>query len=334
MLFRSDFCQRIDLRKTNRRTLEALIRAGALDGLGANRATMVASISTATQLAEKCARDQDSGQNDLFGSVIDASAITEQPLNKALPYAQKTKWSEEERLAGEKETLGYYFTGHPMNRYKSELENIATVRTAELKLTGEYSFVVAGLIFPMSTIRTRSGDRMAFITLNDRSGPVEFSVPPKIYQLYSDLLVKDKLIVVTGEVGKDRRTSEYRANIKDIYDFDSALSLYAKRLVLHLNIQLMDKSFVSRLKNILTPHCSGRCPVVIQYKSDSADAPLVLGKEWRVSPTEVLLGRLKDLLSASHNDTPARESIVDSIDSSTDSSANSSTKSNVQLIYR
>jgi len=297
-----DFCQRIDLRKTNRRTLEALIRGGALDGQGANRATMMASISTATQLAEKHTRDQDSGQNDLFGSVADAPFETNVTTNvtttaKSLPYVQKPDWTEDERLAGEKETLGYYFTGHPMSRYQPELEKFTTIRTTDITLSGEYSFIVAGLIFPMSTIRTRSGDRMAFITLNDRSGPVEFSVPPKIYQLYSDLLIKDKLVVITGEVGKDRRTEEYRANIKDIYDFDSALALYARRLIIHLNVNAMDKSFVSRLKNVLTPFCDGRCPVVIHYEGKSAGAPLILGKDWRVNPSEMLLERLKDLLA-------------------------------------
>ncbi len=288
-----DFCQRIDLRKSNRRTLEALIRAGALDDLGVNRATMIASISTATQLAEKQARDQDSGQNDLFGGMSDTPA---ESTSQALHYVEVPDWSDDERLSGEKETLGLYLTGHPITRYEATLAQFITSRIVDLNPSGESAVVVAGLIVAIRTMRTRRGDRMAFITLDDRSSRIEMAVFSDVYEQCRDLIAKDKLIVVRGEVSVDDYSGGYKISAKDIYDFDQALAIFAKKLVITIDAGLMNELFVKSLQNILTPFCNGRCPVVIRYEGETASAPLVLGKNWRVSPTEGLLEQLKNLI--------------------------------------
>jgi len=290
-----DFCQRIDLRKSNRRTLDALIRAGAMDDLGANRATLMASIPTATQLAEKQARDQDSGQNDLFGGMSDAPA---EPVNQAVHFVETPDWSEEERLVGEKETLGLYLTGHPITRFEATLNQFITSRIVDLNPSGESAVIVAGLIVAIRTMRTRRGDRMAFITLDDRSSRIELAVFSDVYEHCRDLIAKDKLLVVRGEVSVDDYSGGYKISAKDIYDFDQALAIFAKKLEITVDARLMNESFTKRFQEILTPFCNGRCPVVIRYEGEKAIAPLVLGKSWRVSPTEGLLEQLKNLIES------------------------------------
>ncbi|HSH41769.1 MAG TPA: DNA polymerase III subunit alpha, partial [Arenicellales bacterium] len=121
-----DFCRRVDLRKLNRRVLEALVRAGALDEIGSNRATLMARLPMALKLAEQHVRDADLGQNDLFGGSGPA------PVDKPLELVELPEWAEDERLTGEKETLGLYLSGHPICRYEAELAHMTSGRIAEV----------------------------------------------------------------------------------------------------------------------------------------------------------------------------------------------------------
>lgn len=288
-----DFCQRIDLRKANRRTLEALIRAGALDNPHVNRASMMSSVSAAVQLADKQSRDQDSGQNDLFG--VGAGTQTEKTDNTE-HYVMMPDWSEEERLAGEKETLGLYLTGHPITRYEKELAKFTSARIVDLRPAGDSTLIVSGLIIAIRTMRTRRGDRMAFITLDDRSGRIELAVFSDVYENCRDLIAKDKLIVVRGEVSVDEYTDGYKMSAKDIYSFDQAMALYCKKLEISVDTRIVNGEFVKNLQSVLQPFSQGECPVIIRYKNDSAAAPVVLGKQWCVSPTQQLLSRLGEMV--------------------------------------
>jgi DNA polymerase-3 subunit alpha len=120
-----DLCRRVDLRKVNRRVFEALIRAGALDSLGDNRATQMANLPLAMKLAEQNSRNQDTGQDDLFGETTERSCSPQ--AKPSVP-----EWDEEQKLLGEKETLGLYLTGHPIIRYQDELERIISGTLASL----------------------------------------------------------------------------------------------------------------------------------------------------------------------------------------------------------
>ncbi len=181
-----DLCQRVDLRKVNRRVFDALIRAGALDSLGETRATHQASLAQALQLAEQRSRDLNTGQNDLFGGADPAVA----PVTgkQVLP-----EWEEEQRLQGEKETLGLYLTGHPINRYEPELANIISGKLAELAAMcsglpagghsgrgggGERAVTIAGLVMSMRIRKTQRGGKIAFLTLDDRTARLDVACFP------------------------------------------------------------------------------------------------------------------------------------------------------------
>ena len=283
-----DLCQRIDLRKVNRRTLEALIMAGALDVLQQTRATLMASLPAALQIAEQHGRNRQAGQTDLFGMV---TQVDSGPGS----YYLLPEWEDEQRLGYEKQTLGLYLTGHPIERYESELKKIISGRIVDLKPTYNQSVIVAGLIMAIRTMNTKRGDRIAFITLDDRSGRIELAVFSEPYQRYRDLLAKDKLIVVEGEVSVDEYSGGYRMSIKSIYDINQAREHFAKRLLIVVDEAHAGNGFIPALQRTLQPFREGGCPVVIDYSRTDARVELPLGQDWRVHPTDELLHRLREL---------------------------------------
>ena len=299
-----DFCRRVDLRKVNRRVMEALIRAGALDAVGPNRATMMTSLASALSIAEKHTQDNAAGQDDLFGGLsllaqTGSAALVAQPAAieaaQAGPYVIIEEWAEAVRLQGEKETLGLYLTGHPIQRYEQELSQFISTRIVDLRPTHNQTVVVAGLVVGMRTMNSRRGERIAFITLDDRSGRVELAAFAEAYRTYRDLLAKDKLLVVEGTVSVDDYSGGFRMSAERIYDIDLAREKYAKRLVIDVESSQAENGFIDSLVRVLTPYREGGCPVWLDYCSHSARAQLALGQEWRIRPTDDLLSRLGEL---------------------------------------
>jgi len=289
-----DLCRRIDLRKANRRVLEALIRSGALDVLDANRARSMTLLTEALQMAERQSRDSELGQNDLFGGGAAAAGPADdvaRALARAVP-----EWDEEQRLLGEKETLGLYLTGHPIERYRGELARFVSAAIAQLKPTADQTVVVAGLVVAIRTMNSRRGERIAFMTLDDRSGRIEIAVFSEAYQKYRDLLSKDRLLVVEGSVSVDEYSGGYRMSAEKIYDIDRARGVYAKGVEIDVQSKrAAANGFSTMLARILEPFREGRCPVWINFEGDGARARMALGREWSVNPTDELLHRLSEV---------------------------------------
>ncbi len=296
-----DLCRRVDSRKVTRRVYEALIRAGALDALGENRASLMVQLPEALKSAEQHLRDSAAGQSDMFGSVVEPAA--ELPVITA---ANVPEWDQEQRLAGEKETLGLYLTGHPIDRYRDELASIISGPLAELNDESppagasrqrgqEKTVVLAGLVVELRTRNTQSGARMAFVTLDDRSARMEIRVFSKVFEQYRALLAIDKVLVVQGTLAFDDFSGSMRLNAERIYEVDQAREVYAKRLVVDVAELKAGNGFVHTLANVLLPFCEGSCPVGIRYLGSSAQAHITLGNEWRVHPTDELLHRLREL---------------------------------------
>jgi DNA polymerase-3 subunit alpha len=286
-----DLCRRIDLRRANRRVLEALIRSGTLDVLDANRARSMASLTTALQIAEHHSRDSATGQNDLFGGMESSHSSPDTFILTEVP-----EWDDEQRLIAEKETLGLYLSGHPIARYEAELGSLITCRIAELRPSQEQSVVVAGLVTAIRTMNSRRGERIAFVTLDDRSGRLEVAVFAEAYQRFRDLLVKDRLLVVAGSVSVDDYTGGVRMSADEIHDIDQARGIYARRLEIAVDERQAANGFPGALSEMLLPFREGGCPVWVNYHGEQARAQLALGNEWRVQPTDELLRRLRDTL--------------------------------------
>ncbi len=298
-----DFCRRIDLRKANRRVQEALIRAGALDRLGANRATLMAELPDALKSAEQHSRNSDAGMFDLFGSELpDGQAASSG--RPALP-----EWDEEQRLTAEKETLGLYLTGHPIDRYEAELARVISGRIGELiEGGGQWSeglaegmrgqdrpVVMAGLVVSVRAINTKRGGRMGIITLDDRTARIEATLFPEVFDKYRSLVAKDRVLVLEGMLGPDEYTGGHRLSTEDVYTVDQARERFARRLVIDLESGQGKNGVVRSLAAVLTPFREGRCPVWIHYRGEDARAEVRLGKQWQVRPTDELLHRLREL---------------------------------------
>jgi DNA polymerase-3 subunit alpha len=297
-----DFCDRVDLKRINKRTLEALIRAGALDRLGPhyhdelkayqatvdlNRAVLLAAMEEAIQAAEQTARSHDSGHMDLFGGVF------AEP--EADVYANHRKVKEltlKERLKGEKDTLGLYLTGHPIDEYEGEVRRFARQRIVELKPARDTQ-TVAGLIVNLRVMKNKKGDKMGFVTLDDRSGRIEASLFSEAFAAAQSLLQTDALVVVEGEVSQDDFSGGLRLRAKRVMSLEEARTGLAESLRMKLHADLLKGDRLRWLGELFNRH-RGSCPITLDYTSADAKALLQFGESWRVDPADDLIQALRD----------------------------------------
>ncbi|HHQ41590.1 MAG TPA: DNA polymerase III subunit alpha, partial [Chromatiales bacterium] len=285
-----DLCRRVDLRRLNRRAIEALIRAGACDALGPNRATLMARLPAALAAAEQQGRDADTGQDDLFGGVAAAPVAEE---------VEVEEWEEDERLAGEKETLGLYLTGHPYARYEAELAPLVSGRLGELAAPGggrEERVRVAGLVVRLRERKTQRGGRMAFVLLDDRSGRIEVRLFDEVFERARGKIARDRVLVVEGTLGRDDYAEAPRVTADAVYTVEEARERMARRLEIRVDAARAGNGFAGALEKALGPFRRGPCEVWIDYLGHGARARLPLGEEWRVRPSEALLAELRALV--------------------------------------
>jgi DNA polymerase-3 subunit alpha len=292
-----DLCRRMDLQKVNKRVLEAMIYAGALDGLGANRATLLARLPDAMALAQQHSRASEAGQNDMFG--LAASPAPE--LKAAMPLSLPD-WEEEERLRHENETLGLYLTGHPINRYAHELKEVVSDSLGDLasespppETNGERAYTpprkvtIAGLLLG---IRKKAG--RVILTFDDNTGRMEVVLFEDAYAKYRNLALKDRILVVEGGCSFDGFNNTWRINkVSDMYDMDALRERRVSRLDIVWDVDGAGADFAQRLKEQLKPHLGGRCAVWVHFRGAAGKAPLPLGDAWRVHPVEALTRRLE-----------------------------------------
>jgi len=307
-----DFCRRIDLKKANRRVLESLIRAGAMDALGPNRATLMIQLPLALQVAEKAEKDASAGIVDMFGMPEPVDAADSAPALGVIPDAVE-EWEDEERLAGEKETLGLYLTGHPIDRYLDELPQLVSSRIAKLSLDGnggggeggrrrsKVQATVAGLVISMNRRQTPRGF-MASVVLDDRSGRIEATLFSEAYEQFKDKLAVDKVVAVEGSLVHD----EYRGGLSLRADKVSTLEEWRGERAGAIAVQLHESlirgrgwtvtDFADRLGRVLAPHRGGGTELRIHYQRHDASGVVRLGQGWRLHPSDEVLRQLGKLL--------------------------------------
>jgi DNA polymerase-3 subunit alpha len=290
-----DFCARVDGRKVNKRALEAMIRSGALDEIGPEgdigfrRAVMLAGMDEAVKLAEQHARNTSSGMGDLFGDSIVDSAFD---INYNSYSAARTL-SVRDRLNGEKETLGLYLTGHPIDEYEDELKQMLPNRIADLR-PGKETSSISGMVVGMRIMKNKRGDSFAFLTLDDKSGRIELSVWAEKFNAYREILVKDALLVVQGNVSEDSFTGGLKMVAESIQSIYEARCSKLSRLELCLNGGSESSGWVDKFHHTLSGYKEGNCPVTVQYALPSASGQLKLGAQWKVQPKDELISRLRE----------------------------------------
>ncbi|MGA8862805.1 MAG: DNA polymerase III subunit alpha [Gallionella sp.] len=294
-----DFCRRVDKRIVNRRTVEALIKAGAFDSLNGHRASLMASVDAALASADQQARA--ANQNSLFGHNDGDDALI-------VKYADVPRWRLREQLANEKASLGIYLGGHPYQEYAEELANFIKVKLADLtpQFVGQSNgspgasghtsrrgvpVLLAGIVAGLRIQQTRRG-RMAIVTLDDGGGQVELTVFNEIYEANRPWIREDELLVVRGTAKLDEYSGNVRVSGEELFDFATARSHFAQQLALRCN----GNASIEQLVKLFTPYREGKCPVQIHYRNDQASCQLRLGEAWQVTLHEDLLNDLRKLL--------------------------------------
>ncbi|KPQ25361.1 MAG: DNA polymerase III subunit alpha [Halomonas sp. HL-48] len=287
-----DFCKRIDPKRMNKRTLEALIRSGALDNLGPNRAVLAAAMEDALKAAAQNHANQNLGMLDMFGEAFTAD---EEAVDVYAEYRHAREWTDRERLSGEKDTLGLYLTGHPIDEYERELKRFVSTRISDLKPSRDPQRV-AGLVVAMRTMKSKRGDTMAFITLDDRTGRIEASLFGELFEQLRGQIAADEVVIVEGEVSNDDFSGGLKLRGKDVTPMVAARMRFAQAVELALDAKQLNGRLVESLRESLSPfRDEAGLPVRLQYRHPDAVGWLELADEWKVAPSDDLLLTLRDV---------------------------------------
>jgi DNA polymerase-3 subunit alpha len=289
-----NFCQRVDKRLVNRRTIEALIRSGAFDALDDHRSRLIASVGIAMEAAEQAERN--AMQVSLFDVFDSATQADHGPQYREVP-----RWKERQQLTEEKLALGFFFSGHPFHSVKTEVARFARRPLAALEARKEPQ-LLAGLVVGVRTKVTARG-KMAFIQLDDGTSVLEVLVFNEIFEAERAKIKDDEVLIIEGKVSRDDFAGEgkVRVTAERLLTLAEARGRFARHLRLSLNGQASGpnaQSAVQRLRSLLSPYMPGNCPVRLAYRNADATCELTLGENSRVRLEDELLTSLSEWLSA------------------------------------
>jgi DNA polymerase-3 subunit alpha len=274
-----DFCLRCDKRQVNRRTIEALIRAGGFDSIDADRAKLLGSVSLAMEAAEQA------GRNVHQGGLFDDAPAEE---SHAPTYLVVDPWSSKTKLMQEKLALGFFFSGHPYDNVKAELSRCIRRSLHQLEPAKELT-LLAGVVVGMRTQMTRRG-KMLFLQVDDGTGMLEVSVFNELYETEKNKIVTDEVLVIEGKVSYDDFSGGNRVVADKLMTLAEVRGRFAK--FLQLNLALKTPADIEVLRGLLAKF-PGSTPVRLGYQNTSALCELVLGDQWRVALEDSLIDALR-----------------------------------------
>ncbi|WP_394200391.1 DNA polymerase III subunit alpha [Shewanella waksmanii] len=285
-----DFCARVDLKKLNKRVIEKLICAGALDSLGPHRAAMMATLPEAIRAAAQHAKAEAIGQEDLFG------LLNTEPEDNKQQFVDCTPWPDKVWLEGERDTLGLYLTGHPINQYLKELKHYTSGRLKDVHPTERgKTMKAAGLVVATRVMMTKRGSKMGLVTLDDKSARLEVMLFTEAFEKFNHLLEKDRILIIEGEVSFDDFSGGNRMTARNIIDMGEARSHFASAVEIDVEAECISVDWLEQFRSAVEPWKAGAVPVKINYAQPQAKAQFRLGDEWRVNPTDELMLALESL---------------------------------------
>ncbi len=284
-----DFCERVDLKKVNKRVIESLIKCSAFDSTGARRSQMMAALEEALDYGQRVQKERLDPQIGLFDGAVNPQVINA----PSLPDIEE--WSENQRLAFEKESLGFYVSGHPLKRYSNLLDKFTNANAISIKeLKNGNAVRIGGLIRSTKIIKTKRGDLMAFVTIEDLHGAVEATVFSRVYTSVSDLLVEDKAIFIQGQVQKDEQSVKILA--EKVVAMDKAEETWTASIHFKVEISRTDRSALVRLHEIFKKH-TGSCQAYLHLCSaDNTDAIIALPNSMKLRAGGALMREVNELL--------------------------------------
>ncbi|MEI6858567.1 MAG: DNA polymerase III subunit alpha [Shewanella sp.] len=288
-----DFCARVDLKKLNKRIMEKLIYAGALDSLGPHRAAMMATLPEAVRAADQNAKAEAIGQHDMFGLLnSDVEDIKQQ-------FVQCPPWPDKIWLEGERETLGLYLTGHPINQHLKELKHYTSSRLKDVHPTERgKTMKIAGLVIATRVMMTKRGSKMGLVTLDDKSDRLEVMLFTEAFEKFNHLLEKDRILIVEGEVSFDDFAGGNRMTARNIIDIGEARNHFASAVEVDIDSDMIDETWLDNFQKVVEPWRSGAVPIIVNYAQPQAKAQFKLGGNWKVNPTDEMMLALESLTGA------------------------------------
>ena len=279
-----DFCKRVDRKQINRRTIESLIRAGAMDAFGVDRAILLASVAFAMEAAGQAAAA--ANQVSLFGG--DDSDLVAPP-----DYVKATPWTDRQKLAEEKIALGYYLSGHMFDSYSQEVRRFAKTKLKDLEPSREPR-MMCGVITGVRTQMTQRG-KILIVALDDKTGVVEVTVYNEVFEQNRNAFKEDEFLLVVGKVSEDRFNGGLRITAEKVFDIAAARIHYGHKLEMDIECGIS----TAKMAEVLSPyrHPDG-LPVSLRVKPQGVECILQLGDEWRVAPSDALKHALELNLGA------------------------------------
>ena len=299
-----ELCRRVDTQKCNRRVLEQLIKSGALDGLpgGHHRAQLLAALDSALERGASEQRDRRSGQTSLFGLFAAQEPVRAEPGAPGVGevYPDVEIWGPKQLLAFEKEALGFYVSGHPLDRYRGDLQRYASAITSDFpagkRAAGDAA--VGGIVSQYREMITKKGDKMARFMLEDTEGTLEVIAFPKTFEKVRHVLVSDEPILCSGAVKNEGNAEapEWKMLLESAAPLSELRQQKTSRVDIHLNADQLTHDQIDELKTILANATRGNCQAILRLRiPQRSETVVLLPDAWAVSPTEELLTRLERL---------------------------------------
>jgi DNA polymerase-3 subunit alpha len=287
------FCENVDLRLLNKRVIESLIKAGAFDSLGARRSQHMAVLDRVMDLGQKRQRESSSGQHGLFMGNADLAA----PPPLELPDVPD--WTEAERLAGEKEVLGFYVTGHPLEKYMGRLATITRRDSSSLEeLAHESPVTLAGILTGLRVRPSKKGDLWASGMLEDNRGSVELLVFPQAYQQLQGVLKREAPLLIKGRV-RHEENQRTKVVVSEARLLEAAVNGAKSQLRIRVNLAEAGEGLARELADLLSAH-PGDNPVILELtRPGDFVAALRVSRPWAVQADEEVISRLRALAGVS-----------------------------------
>jgi DNA polymerase-3 subunit alpha len=297
-----DFCRRVDTQRCNRRVIEQLIKSGAFDGPiagGRHRAQLLAALDGALEQGASEQRDRKSGQTSLFGLIMAAApAPAPGAAAQGETYPTTEPWPAKQLLAFEKEALGFYISGHPLDRYRDDLSRYATATTSDFiegrRAAGEAA--VGGVVAQYREMITKKGDKMARFVLEDQAGTLEVVCFPKTFEKVRHVLVCDEPILCSGKAVNEGTAegADWKILLEDAQQISELRKAKTTRVYIDLNADSVTREQIGELKDILLGAPRGACQAIVRLAIPQRSQSIIpLGDRWMVSPSDDLLGRLE-----------------------------------------
>ncbi len=288
----AELANAVDSHLVNRKVFESLIKCGAMDGFGKSRAQLMASLERVMDMAGVLHKDRQRGQLSFFDGVLPGDA----PFTVVTDDVQQVEeWSETQRLAYEKELLGFYVTGHPLAKHADLLEAFATCSISQLGAQRDQDAVLVGGIVTKCklTVTKKSNERMAIVELEDREGSLEALVFPEAFKKSGQLCRVGQVIFASGRV--TLREDKPKILIDELIPIEQVRPRFTRAIQIDLRNRLIDEQFRQTLQNRLAGS-AGPVPVYLQFTPpDQKSVTILLGNEFHVTPTDELIDQLVSL---------------------------------------